>query len=58
MHLALKKDTKNSITLAILVEFLVNSFFHESKIPIHAYSKFRFFLEKNEISKFHEEWKM
>jgi hypothetical protein len=36
---------KNSITLAILVEFLVISFFHETKIPtvdikVQVYSKF------------------
>jgi hypothetical protein len=33
MHHALKKDKKNSITLAILVEFFVISLFHETKIP-------------------------
>jgi hypothetical protein len=33
MHLALNKGTKISITLAILVEFLVISLFHETKIP-------------------------
>jgi hypothetical protein len=32
IHLALKKDTKNSITLAILMEFLVISLFHETRI--------------------------
>jgi hypothetical protein len=46
MHLALKKGTKNSITLAILEEFLVISNFHKTKIPtvdmtFHVYSKFR-----------------
>jgi hypothetical protein len=33
MHHALKKDTI-SIILAILVEFLVISLFHETKIPM------------------------
>jgi hypothetical protein len=46
MHLALKKGTKISITLAIFEEFLVISIFHETKIPtvdmkIQVYSKFR-----------------
>jgi hypothetical protein len=50
IHPALKKGTKNFITLAILVEFFVISFFHESKIPrldikVQVYSKFR----KNKI---------
>jgi hypothetical protein len=45
MHLALKKGTKNPITLAILEEFLVNSIFHETKIlmvdmKVQVYSKF------------------
>jgi hypothetical protein len=54
---------KNSIILAILVGFLVNSLFHETKIPtvdmkVHVSSKFRnFFLEKSEISTLHEFWK-
>jgi hypothetical protein len=44
-----------SITPAILEEFLVNSLFHEIKIPmvdmkVHVYFKFG----KNEISKLHE----
>ena len=34
MHLAQKKGIKISITLAILEEFLVNSIFHETKIPM------------------------
>jgi hypothetical protein len=44
MHLALKKSTKNSITLAILEEFLMISIFDETKIPtmdmkVQVYSK-------------------
>jgi hypothetical protein len=51
MHPALKKGTKISITLAILVEFLVISLFHETKIPmvdmkVQVSSKFRIFFEK------------
>jgi hypothetical protein len=52
MHLALKKGTKISIALAILVEFFVISLFHETKIPIvdmkvQVSSNFSFsFLEK------------
>ena len=46
------------------MEFLVNSLFHETKIPMvdmkvqvsSNYSKKNF--EKNEISKLHEEWKI
>jgi hypothetical protein len=34
IHLALKKGTKISIILAILVEFFEISFFHETKIPM------------------------
>jgi hypothetical protein len=34
MYLALKKGTKTSIILAILVEFFVISLFHETKIPM------------------------
>jgi hypothetical protein len=50
MHHALKRSTKTSITLAKLVEFLVISIFHETKIrtvdmKVQAYSKFR----KNKI---------
>jgi hypothetical protein len=51
---------KISITLAILVGFLVNLFFDETKIPmvdmkVQVCSKFRiFFLEKSEISTLHE----
>jgi hypothetical protein len=49
IHLALKKGTKKSITLANLEEFLVISIFHETKIPmtdmkVKVYSKF--FLNK------------
>jgi hypothetical protein len=33
MHPALKKGTKNSIILALLVGFLEISLFHETKIP-------------------------
>jgi hypothetical protein len=33
-HPALKKGTKNFLTLAILLEFLVISVFHETKIPM------------------------
>jgi hypothetical protein len=45
MHLALKKVTNFSITLAILEEFLVYSLFHETKIPtvdmkVQVYSNF------------------
>jgi hypothetical protein len=52
-----------SITLAILVEFLVISVFHETKFPtvdmkVQVYSKFSQKKEKNEISKLHEEWKI
>jgi hypothetical protein len=52
MHPALKRGTKTSIILAKLVEFLVISIFHETKIRtakmnVHVYSKFR----KNKISK-------
>jgi hypothetical protein len=53
IHPVLKRGTKISITLAILVGFLVNSLFHETKIPmvdmkVQVNSKFRiyFFLEK------------
>jgi hypothetical protein len=50
IHPALKTGTKNSITLAILVELFVISFFHETKIPtvdmkVQMYSKF----SKNKI---------
>jgi hypothetical protein len=51
---------KISITLAILVGFLVNLFFDETKITmvdmkVQVCSKFRiFFLEKSEISTLHE----
>jgi hypothetical protein len=50
IHLGLKKGTKNSITLAILVKFFVISFFHETEIAIVdmmvlVYSKFN----KNKI---------
>jgi hypothetical protein len=61
---ALKKGTKISITLAILVEFLVISLFHETEIPtvdrkVQVTSNFRKkLLKKNEISKLHEEWKI
>jgi hypothetical protein len=46
MHHALKKVSKNSNTLAILLEFFVISLFHETKIPtvdmkVHMYSNFR-----------------
>jgi hypothetical protein len=40
IHLALKKGTKISITLANLTEFLVISIFHETKIP-KVHMKFR-----------------
>jgi hypothetical protein len=41
----------------------VNSLFHETKIPtvdmkVQVYSNFSIFLENNEISKLHEEWKI
>jgi hypothetical protein len=55
---------KNSITLAVLVEFLVISLFYQTKIStvdmkVHEYSNFRnFFLKKIKISKLHEEWKI
>jgi amino acid permease len=64
MHPVLKKGTKISIILAILVEFLVISLFHENKIPIvdmkvQVSSNFSiFFLENNEITKLYEEWKI
>jgi hypothetical protein len=46
MHPTLKKVKKNSITIENLEEFLVISFFYETKNPTddmkaHAYSKFR-----------------
>jgi hypothetical protein len=52
IHPALKKGTKIPITLAILVEFFVISFFHETKIStvdmkVQLYSKF----SKNKICK-------
>jgi hypothetical protein len=52
IHLALKRVQKNSITLAKLVEFLVISIFHETKIQkvdvkVQVYSKF----SKNKIPK-------
>jgi hypothetical protein len=54
-----------SITLAILVEFLVNSLFHETNIPIvdikvQASSNFskNSFWKKKEFSKLHEKWKI
>jgi hypothetical protein len=59
-----RKVQKISITLAILVEFLVISNFHETKIPIvdmkvQVSSSFRKKnWKKNEISKFHDEWKI
>ena len=49
MHHALKKGTKISITLAILVEFLVISLFHETKIPMVAM--------KIQVSFFIKNWK-
>jgi hypothetical protein len=65
MHPPLKKGTKISITLAKLVEFLVISIFHETKIrtidmKTHVYSKFRKkkIKKKSKISKFYEEWKI
>jgi hypothetical protein len=64
MHLTLKKDTQISIILAILEEFLVNAKFLKTKIPtvdmkVLVYSNFsQKNLEKNEISKLHEEWKI
>jgi hypothetical protein len=59
-----RRVQKNSITLAILVEFFVISFFHETKIPtvdmkVQVYSKFsKKNWKKNKISKLHEEWKI
>jgi hypothetical protein len=52
MHLALKKGTKTTMTLAKLEEFLVISIFCETKIPtvdmkVQVHSKFR----KNKIWK-------
>jgi uncharacterized membrane protein len=53
-----------SIILAILEEFLVNSIFHETNIPtvdikvLMYYNFSKRILEKNEISKLHEEWKI
>jgi hypothetical protein len=54
-----------SITLAIPKEFLVNSLFQETKIPIVdmkvlVYSNFNKnkIWKKNEISKLHEGWKI
>jgi hypothetical protein len=59
IHLALKKGTKISITLAILDEFFMNSLFHETKIPtvdmkVQVYSNFRrkSFWKKNKIFNF------
>jgi hypothetical protein len=54
---------KNSITLAILVDFFVIVLFHETKIPmvdmeVQMYSNFSKKIQKNEISKLHEEWKI
>jgi hypothetical protein len=55
---------KISIILAILKELLVNSLFHEVKIPtmdmkVQVYSNFSHKnLEINEISKLHEKWKI
>jgi hypothetical protein len=53
MHLALKRVQIFSIILAILEEFLMNSLFHETKIPtvdmkVQVYSKFS---QKNWIKK-------
>jgi hypothetical protein len=52
MHLKLKKGTKNSIILAILEEFLVNSLFQKTRIPmadikVLVYSNFSKKIEKN-----------
>jgi hypothetical protein len=52
MHLALKRGTKTSIILGKLVEFLVISILHETKIPtidmeVQVYSKFRNKFRKN-----------
>ena len=59
-----KKGIFFSIPLAILVEFLVISLFHETKIlivdwKVQVSSNFReFLLKKIEIPKLHEEWKI
>jgi hypothetical protein len=62
MHLALKKGTKHFHYTSNSQGIFTDSLFHKTKNPmvdmkIQVYSKFRFFLEKNEISKIHEEWK-
>jgi hypothetical protein len=64
MHLAVKKGTKISIILTILEEFLVYSLFYETKfskvdMKVQVYfncSKKN--LDKDEISKINEEWKI
>jgi hypothetical protein len=62
IHLEMKKGKKNSIILAIFEEFLVNLLFHHTKISLMdmkvlVYSNFSpKKMEKNEISKLHEEW--
>jgi hypothetical protein len=63
LHLVLKKDTNFFHYTSNFEEFLVNSLFHETKIPmmdmkVQVYSSFSKKLEKNKISKLHEEWKI
>jgi hypothetical protein len=58
-----RRVQKFSIILAILEEFFVIALFYETKIPIvdmkvQVYSNFRKKFQKNEISMFHEEWKI
>ena len=46
-----KAGYKNSITVAILKEFLVNSLFHETKIPIIDMKVLMFFIFLKKIQK-------
>jgi hypothetical protein len=64
-NLQWRRVLKISIILAILEEFLVILIFYETKIStldmkVQLYSKFskNKNLEKNEITKLHEEWKI
>ena len=64
MHPTLKKGTKISITLVILVEFFVIVLYYETKIPtmdmkVHVSSNLCFLIwKKKKISKLYEEWKI